>query len=64
MISRNDVLLVIEIAIVSGFWIFIFGGASDGFNTIIFFEPNFTYGLIVISIVTGMLIDLIYTRLI
>lgn len=52
---RNG-LLIIEIVIFTAFWIVVFGGAIDEFNTIIFFEPVFTYVLIGMSILTGMLI--------
>jgi hypothetical protein len=58
----DDGLLIIEIIIFSFFWGFLFGGAIDEFNTIAFFEPRFTYGLIAISILTGMLIGGLYER--
>lgn len=55
-------LITIELVLFAGFWIFVFGGGSSEFDTIIFFEPRFTYCLIAISILTGMLIGGLYER--
>ena len=55
-------LIIIETVLFTGFWILAFGGGISSFNTIIFFEPGFTYCLIAISILNGMLIGGIYER--
>lgn len=53
---KLNALLVIEILIFSGFWFLVITGQFNEFETIAFFEPEFTYALIAMSILTGMLI--------
>ena len=49
-------LLFIEIVLFSAFWIFTLLGGIDEFNTLVFIGQGFTYWIIAMSILTGMLI--------
>ena len=55
-------LIVIELVIFANFWLLAFGGEISEFDTIVFFEPEFVFVLIVMSILTGMLIGGLYER--
>jgi len=55
-------LIIIELVAFAIFWIAAFGGMIGEFDTIAFFEPKFTYALIIMSILTGMLIGGLYER--
>lgn len=55
-------LVIIEAVVFTTFWLLVLTGCISEFNTIVFFEPEFVYGLIAVSILTGMLIGGLYER--
>ena len=59
---KLNIWIVLDTTIIVVFWILLFGGAIDGFGTIVFFEPGFTYLLILFSILTGAFVGGMYER--
>jgi hypothetical protein len=61
-IKKLSVWAVIDILAFSVFWALILVGFFDEFDTMVFFEPTFTYFLIGTSLLTGMLIGCLSER--
>lgn len=59
---KLNALIVIELLLFAAFWLFTFLGGIDEFETIVFFEPEFTYFLIGMAMLTGALIGGLYER--
>lgn len=59
---KFNALMIIEAAGLSLFWVVLFTGGFQAFDTIMFFEPVFTVVLIAFTLITGFLCGAIYER--